>query len=237
MKRRTSLGVPIFFPDWLELREVTRSTEGALQHHAFGNLLDVGCGEMPYRAVTSRVSAWVGMDADENSAAQLHGTASAIPSPSGSFDTILCTQVLEHVQEPAQVLNELKRVLAPGGVLILSAPQYWETHEEPNDFFRYTEHGLRHLLLSSGFEILEHRSQGHGVCLAFQAFNLALLHAGEGSRIGRSMVVRVLKLPIYFLSNLFAIALSPVLGNPRDAMNHLFVLRHAPAALREDAKP
>lgn len=76
-----------------------------------------------------------------------------IPIASESFDAILCTQVLEHLPEPAAVLAELARLLVPGGRLVLSAPLYYEEHEQPYDFFRYTRFGLKHLIDQTGLSL------------------------------------------------------------------------------------
>ncbi|PWG74541.1 SAM-dependent methyltransferase, partial [Enterococcus hirae] len=70
---------------------------------------------------------------------------------SGAFDTVLCTQVLEHVRDPKKALQELPRVLRPGGVLILSAPHLSMVHDAPHDYFRYTGFGLAELLDNCGF--------------------------------------------------------------------------------------
>lgn len=63
-----------------------------------------------------------------------------------SFDAVFLLEVLEHVAEPQRALDELRRVLAPGGALVLSTPFVFEIHEAPHDYYRFTEHGLRHLL-------------------------------------------------------------------------------------------
>ena len=227
MNRRRSLGVPFFYPDWLELREVTSATVRSLRAHATGDVLDVGCGEMPYREFAPEGTTWTGLDVEDNASADLHGSADHIPARDASFQTVLCTQVLEHVPDPVAVLRETRRVLCPGGILILTAPQYWEAHEEPHDYYRYTVHGLRRLLEDSGFDVVEHEAQGVGAALACQSLNLAILHAGD-SGIARALPFRLAKFPLYFLVNVVGVILSRVLRNPRDAMNHLFVARSRP---------
>jgi SAM-dependent methyltransferase len=71
----------------------------------------------------------------------------------GRFDFIVFNQVMEHLPEPFLALKELNRVLKPGGKLIYSAPLFYEEHEQPYDFFRYTQFGVRHLFTSAGFAI------------------------------------------------------------------------------------
>ena len=60
---------------------------------------------------------------------------------------------LEHVREPRRVVEEIARVLKPGGRLLLVVPQEWEVHQAPHDYFRYTRYGLRYLLESAGLEV------------------------------------------------------------------------------------
>jgi SAM-dependent methyltransferase len=78
-----------------------------------------------------------------------------IPLADGSIEVILSTQVLEHLQMPDQMLKEAYRLLRPGGQLILTVPMVWGLHEEPVDFYRYTEYGLRYLLEQAGFEEIQ----------------------------------------------------------------------------------
>lgn len=74
-----------------------------------------------------------------------------IPVDSDKYDLVLFTQVMEHLPNPEKVLKELNRVLRPGGELWLSTPLYYEEHEIPYDFFRYTQYGLKHLLESNNY--------------------------------------------------------------------------------------
>lgn len=76
-----------------------------------------------------------------------------IPVKRNSYDLVLLTQVLEHVPEPGRVLREIHRVLKPGGHLWLSAPFFFDEHEIPFDFYRYTRYGIEYLLHSAGFAI------------------------------------------------------------------------------------
>lgn len=76
----------------------------------------------------------------------------AIPVEEGRYDAVLCSQVLAHIPEPVAALREMRRVLRPGGVLWLTAPLFFQENEPPYDFFRFTQHGLRHLMKESGLE-------------------------------------------------------------------------------------
>ena len=76
-----------------------------------------------------------------------------IPVDDDRYDMVLCTQVLEHLPEPKKVLREFNRVLRPGARLWLTAPLFYEEHETPYDFYRYTRYGFTYLLESANFEI------------------------------------------------------------------------------------
>lgn len=73
--------------------------------------------------------------------------------PSGRFDCVFCTEVLEHTLQPFDAVRELHRLLAPGGHLVLTTPFNFRIHGPLPDCWRFTEHGLRALLAS--FEIVE----------------------------------------------------------------------------------
>lgn len=78
----------------------------------------------------------------------------AIPVEDGRFDAIIFNQVMEHLPQPALVLNELGRVLKPGGTMICSAPLFYEEHERPYDFYRYTQFAWHFMMKEAGFTIL-----------------------------------------------------------------------------------
>lgn len=133
------------------------------QRYLRGRLIDIGCGIKPYKEmVASCVDDHIGVDhagsLHDRSQMDLTGTAYSIPAPDASFDSALCTAVLEHLEEPEAALRECARVLKPGGVAIYTMPFIWHLHEEPRDFFRYTKYGLKHLFEKAGFEIVEIRA-------------------------------------------------------------------------------
>ena len=120
---------------------------------------DVGGKEAPYRELFDHCD-YVTVDwelslHEEPKKADAATSAYAIARADRSFDAIVLTEVLEHVREPADLLEELHRLLRPGGRLLVTVPFAFQLHEMPFDFFRYTRFGLEHLLGNAGFEQIE----------------------------------------------------------------------------------
>jgi SAM-dependent methyltransferase len=127
-----------------------------------GQTLDVGCGRRPYeKTFFAGASKYVGTDyLSDRSRPDVVASALAIPFEDNSFDTVVSTEVLEHVPDPLRALSEMRRVLKPGGFLVLSTPMYWPRHEVPYDYFRYPYDGLLHLIKESGLELEKLYSRG-----------------------------------------------------------------------------
>jgi SAM-dependent methyltransferase len=70
-------------------------------------------------------------------------------------DGVVCDDVLEHVPDTAGVLREISRILKPGGTFILTVPFMYPYHSSPDDYFRWTEEGIRHILKENNFNIEE----------------------------------------------------------------------------------
>lgn len=134
---------PIRAPLVRWLREEARRAHEDLGSY---RLLDVGCGLKPYRPLfASYVSEYVGVDPVDNPHADLKGSVEELPVDAGSFDVVLCVQVLEHSTDPAAGVRELRRVTAPGGRVLASTHGVMTYHPAPTDYWRWTHAGLAKL--------------------------------------------------------------------------------------------
>lgn len=116
--------------------------------------LDYGCAEQPYRALLPGGVGYVGADLPGNDAADVDiGEDGRVPLPHGSFDLVLSTQVLEHVEDPGVYLSECGRLLKDGGWLVLSTHGLMYYHQDPEDYWRWTGAGLEKLIADNGFEV------------------------------------------------------------------------------------
>ena len=125
-----------------------------------GKLIDIGCGSKPYKQMVNKyVDEHIGLDHKDtlhySDNIDLFGTAYEIPAKDNSFDSAICTAVLEHLEEPELALSECYRVLKKGGIAIYTVPFIWHIHEEPRDFYRFSQYGLEYLFKKVGFEVVE----------------------------------------------------------------------------------
>ena len=118
------------------------------------NVLDLGCGDMPFKEFFSGIAEkFIGVDNDPNSKADIiQDISETLPFKSQSFDLVILSEVLEHLQDPLKVIDNIKLILKKDGVLYMSTPFAFPIHGKPNDFFRYTEYFYKECLKKVGLE-------------------------------------------------------------------------------------
>jgi SAM-dependent methyltransferase len=131
-----------------------------LRSHCRGRLLDLGCGKVPFYALYREyVSESICVDWGNS----LHGNdhldaecdlTKELPFPDASFDSILLSDVLEHIPTPEGLWWEMARLLKPGGKLLLNVPFLYWVHEDPYDYYRYTKYALQRFAEVTGFDII-----------------------------------------------------------------------------------
>lgn len=141
--------------------------EPIIRKYAKGRLLDLGCGDVPYYLfykgnVSENVCVdWENCSLEDSFLDIVADLNKPIPSlDSNSFDTVLCTDVLEHIYDPNQMFDEMARVLKTNGHLILAVPFMYWIHETPHDYHRYTKFMLTKFCESRGLQIILMKEYG-----------------------------------------------------------------------------
>jgi len=126
-----------------------------------GRVLDYGAGRCKYRTLlSSKADEYLSFDLFKAEHINITGDIHSSGLPDQNFDTIVCTQVLEHSRNPFLVVGEIKRMLKPGGVAILTAPFMYPYHPDPEDNFRLSVYGLASFFTTTEFQII--KSGGYG---------------------------------------------------------------------------
>lgn len=155
-----------------------------------GTVLDVGCGSQPYRHLLPSNANYVGID--HSIGRSLFGyhhpdtvffDGDRWPVLAGSVDTVLCTEVLEHVYDVPQFLSEAIRTLKPGGQLMMTVPFSARCHYIPADYWRFTPSSFDRLLREAGFSEIQVYARGNPLTvLCYKAITL-LFQFAFGNRV------------------------------------------------------
>lgn len=148
--------------------------------HALGSdleddqiVLDLGCGEGPYRSLFSCYGARsVGIDVPSGFGMDFRpGTVLfdgyQMPLRNQSFDWVVATEVLEHVACVERLLDEVALILKEGGYLFLTTPWSARIHHEPNDYRRPTPYLMRMMMHERGFVPVWENSRGSLVSVLY----------------------------------------------------------------------
>jgi SAM-dependent methyltransferase len=152
---------------WYFTEEVLRRYLAKAAPYLTGRLLDVGCGRKRYKDLF-QCTDYIGLESMTNFTPDVVGDVRILPFATGSIDSVLSNQVLEHVDDTMAAMAELSRVLKPGGYLCITVPFIGRLHGVPCDYWRFSEYGLRYLFKKHGFEPVV--VEGMGGFFTTQAF-------------------------------------------------------------------
>ncbi len=180
-----------------------------------GNILDVGCGEMPYKSIFYN-SNYYGIDFKNFSKyKEIKGTQPdyffdsnyledfKLPFKNEEFDNVFSFQVLEHHKNPQIFLQELNRVIKKDGMVMVSCPFIEGIHESPHDYQRYTKFGLEEIFHKNGFKVEKIFSQGKFFSVIYFLFSEMLNSLASRSKLHyflTSIIYLLLFLPIQYLA-------------------------------------
>lgn len=218
-------------PHYIHYYFLIRDIREAINEYARGHFLDLGCGNKPYESLYNpKTEQQVGCDviqSDQNRV-DVICLATELAFPDARFDSVLCTQVLEHVFDHNKMMKEVFRVLKPGGHVILTVPFAWELHEEPYDFFRYTKHALKELFEQTGFQIDYIKPNGGKWAAIYQLRNNMLYTSFKKKTIiNKLKKILYMELRLTQLRNHFAIWMDKRYRDEIFTLNYI-VVAHKP---------
>jgi SAM-dependent methyltransferase len=187
----------------LQLKTIVRSLRPAMAELR-GKVLDVGAGESPWREWLPKGASYQGIDVgNANEFGMQAGREGVtyfdghtIPFPDNSFDGAICIEVLEHVQDPQELLTETARCLRTGGLLLLTVPWSARRHHVPFDYHRFTRERLQELLASAGFTDIIITERGTDIdAIASKLVVLSMRLAPKGLSLKA-----VLALPLFLMA-------------------------------------
>jgi SAM-dependent methyltransferase len=136
----------------------------SIRHYAQGRMIDIGCGLLPYQMLFKEgVTSYIGVDwpaSVEKARPDIIADALCLPILNDKADTVLATELMEHLPDMDQFVAEVARILRRGGAFILSVPFIEPLHEEPRDYYRLSHYGLRVILERHGFSFIKYFPKG-----------------------------------------------------------------------------
>lgn len=174
-----------------------------------GKLLDFGCGRKPFETLF-KVEQYIGLDMEQTghdhkrSKVDVYYDGRHIPFPENSFDSVFCSEVLEHVFNPDEILPEIHRVMKSNARALITVPFCWNEHEVPYDYARYSSFGLTHLLEKNGFKVISLEKSGNFARVSFQLWTLYIYELFSKLKLGRfgHLLSMVLIAPVNLVGSL-----------------------------------
>lgn len=196
----------VSFASRLIVNIIARFYQSALQTHGTGRLLDLGCGKAPlYAAYKEHVTEIICVDWANTLHRNEHldlelDLSEPLPFADGEFDTIILSDVLEHIPVPESLWSEMVRILSKNGKIIMNTPFYYCLHERPHDYFRYTEFALRRFVKLSGMQLIELAPIGGVPEIVADIFSKSALRL---PRIGKTIARTIQYLSLCFIRTRF----------------------------------
>lgn len=183
-KYTDKFGNTIIHPQFIMLSYRNNAIKEIIKYSKNKKLIDIGCGRMPYRKTIEPItSKYVSVDHPKLSKVLnpiikpdiLADITKKIPVKNSTFDVAIMLEVLEFLETPQKTFSEIKRILRPNGILILTTPFLYPLHDVPYDRNRFTITQLKSFLNQDNYKITKIDAQGNFMSFWMQSLNVFLL--------------------------------------------------------------
>ena len=202
-------------PQWMSNSWHLKKIDLIKKHFDHGVCLDIGCGNNSIdNYLANNALSIIKLDYPTTSkrysnSPDVYADVQQLPINANIADAVIFFEVIEHVPNDEAAIQEIARILKGSGLLFISAPFLYPLHDQPFDFKRYTCHGLNHLLIKYGFEIIEVKQHGNSITTIMQLINLSLLDLIKSVENKSRLLALLLVVPAgitCLLSNLISLA-------------------------------
>ena len=169
-----------------------------------GRVLDLGAGSAKYKElIASKTESYLACDAVKNENIDDVCDVLNLHYPEESFDTVISTQVMEHVKNPLLMASQINKVLKTGGKVILTAPLLIPMHSDPDDYFRFTKNGLVEIFKQSGFAIIESGYYGGFPIVISEMIHFSWFNPYERQSVWADRMMRLIERIAIFFDKIF----------------------------------
>jgi SAM-dependent methyltransferase len=174
--------------------QTTREVVEYCQKYIKGKTLDFGAGNAKYRDIIKLAAdKYVTFDLIPGPNIDVVGDVLNSPFADNEFDTVISTQVLEHVEKPWLMIKEIARILKRGGNCILTVPFLVPYHPDPQDNFRFTREGLINMFKTEGFELVESGTYGGLFTVLSEFIHFCFFDPYKKAKFGSTTVVNFIQ--------------------------------------------
>lgn len=196
-----------------------------------GKMLDFGCGSKPYKSLFT-VDEYIGVDfngdghSHANEQIDFFYDGKTLPFENDSFDSVFSTEVFEHVFNLTDIIPEIRRVMKPGALILITCPFAISEHEQPNDYARYTSFAMKDMFSKNNFEVVDYEKIGTDFETIMQLW-IIYVYTQILCKFDKLVIIRPIFDPIIVgLLNIFTICFSKILPKKKHLyMNNLIICR------------
>ncbi len=203
---------PLFLsPHFPAKRHLMKDISSMTTEYSFtGDIIDIGCGVKPYKKYFDAADTYRGIDFRSYSDnpefrvekpdyyfSKHYRQDYLLPFENNVFHHAVSFQVLEHHPKPEVMIREMVRVTKKNGYILLSFPFIWALHEEPNDYYRFTEYSIANLFQDNGCKVIRMKKQGAVCSVIATLLSDALIEFSKKNKL--TYLLSVLLYPIVMM--------------------------------------